>query len=200
MKENDGLRRLLDIIPRATGLLPLACLLVPLGVLGSGCGEDDEIVAPAVESAEGEAAPDDGAATTTRRKRGKKKKNADTDILEVPDDEELAYTFNPVGKRDPFVPFLKTKSDKDDRIVTPLQKYDLSQYKLVGIIWGESESTAMVEDPEKNGHFIRVGTLIGKNWGKVARINPNNVVVAEEYRDFQGRLVVNEIVMELPQL
>jgi Tfp pilus assembly protein PilP len=56
----------------------------------------------------------------------------------------------------------------------------------------------MVEDLEGMGHFLQRDTLIGKNWGKVVRISPAEVIVAEEYRDFEGKLIVNEIPMKLP--
>ena len=48
-------------------------------------------------------------------------------------EEEFAY--NPTGKKDPFKPFIQlTRDKKRTGSLPPLQNYDLSQVKLVGII------------------------------------------------------------------
>ena len=57
----------------------------------------------------------------------------------------------------------------------------------------------MVEDPKQKGHVLTRGTLIGKNWGRVSAINPDCVIIKEEYRDYTGRKVTNTISMCLPQ-
>ena len=81
---------------------------------------------------------------------------------------------------------------------TPLQRFDIDQYKLVGIVWGISDPRAMVQDPENTGHVIEIGTYIGKNWGKITQITSNAVVVTEEYQTIDGELVTNQITMALP--
>lgn len=81
---------------------------------------------------------------------------------------------------------------------SPLQKYEIDQYQLVGIIWGVERSRALVQDPEGVGHVMEIGTYIGKNWGKVTQINSSEVVVTEEFQTMEGELVVNNINMTLP--
>jgi type IV pilus assembly protein PilP len=115
------------------------------------------------------------------------------------EEERLAYSYNPIGKRDPFKSFITQEvAPGEVKIETPLQKFEIDQYKLVAIIWGADEPVAMVEDPEKMGYMLQRETIIGKNWGKVVRITPTEVIVAEEYRDFEGKLIVNEIPLRLP--
>jgi len=110
-----------------------------------------------------------------------------------------AYVYNPIGKRDPFRSFLASgERQSDDVPVTPLQRYEIDQYTLVGIIWGVDRPRALVQDPEGVGHVMEVGTYIGKNWGKVTRITSAEVVVTEEYQNLRGDLVVNDIPMKLP--
>ncbi|MCK6504631.1 pilus assembly protein PilP [Myxococcota bacterium] len=110
-----------------------------------------------------------------------------------------AYAYNPVGKRDPFRSFLASgEGAGDDVPTTPLQRYEVDQYQLVGIIWGIERPRALVQDPEGVGHVMEVGTYIGKNWGKVTRINANEVVVTEEYQNIRGDLIVNDIRLALP--
>src|SRR5258708_6448754 len=53
-----------------------------------------------------------------------------------PEKEEKAiYSYNPVGKRDPFERFTDIGKEPGG-VKTPLQEFDLGQLKLVGIIWG----------------------------------------------------------------
>ncbi len=108
------------------------------------------------------------------------------------------YSYNPIGKRDPFRSFISGPRDEEIRSPTPLQKYEIDQYALVGIVWGIDHPKAMVSDPENVGHVIEIGTYIGKNWGKVTQITSNEVIVTEEYQTIDGELVTNQVTMGLP--
>jgi type IV pilus assembly protein PilP len=110
------------------------------------------------------------------------------------------YVYNPIGKRDPFRAFLSLggKGVEDETPRTPLQRYEIDEYRLVGIIWGIDRPRALVEDPDNVGHVMEIGTYIGKNWGKVTQITASEVVVTEEYQTIDGELVVNPIRMSLP--
>lgn len=108
------------------------------------------------------------------------------------------YVYNPIGKRDPFRSFLSFGSRAEDTAPrTPMQKYEIDQYRLVGIVWGINRPRALVEDPEGVGHVMEMGTYVGRNWGKVTQISDNEVVVTEEYKTIDGELVVNPIKMKL---
>ncbi len=122
-----------------------------------------------------------------------------------PLDEAIAaaeeYSYNPIGKRDPFRSFLSFGArDERDTPRTPLQKFEIDQYRLVGIIWGVDRPRALVEDPERVGHVMEIGTYIGRNWGKVTQITSGEVVVTEEYQTIDGELVVNNISLTLPEV
>jgi type IV pilus assembly protein PilP len=115
-----------------------------------------------------------------------------------PPPEEI-FVYNPIGKRDPFRTFLtKENEDADGPARTDLQKYDIDQYKLVGIVWGNERPRALVQDPTGEGFVMEIGTYIGKNWGKVTQIQSDVVVVTEEYEAMDGRLIVNPIHLKLP--
>jgi len=154
-------------------------------VLAPGCdsiqeliGGDDAAPAPAAAPA---AAPAPAAAAA-----------------EGPPPEEI-FVYNPIGKRDPFRTFLtKENEDENGPARTDLQKYDIDQYKLVGIVWGNERPRALVQDPTGEGFVMEIGTYIGKNWGKVTQIQSDVVVVTEEYEAMDGRLIVNPIHLKLP--
>lgn len=113
------------------------------------------------------------------------------------------YTYNPGGKRDPFVPYDVTEALalEGSRMgmgpVFPLQKYDLDQLKLVGIIWGVSQPKAMLTDPTGRGHVVKINDRIGRNNGYVARIREGEVVVIESFKGLDGRVSYQTKIMKL---
>ncbi len=111
---------------------------------------------------------------------------------------EDVYTYNPIGKRDPFRSFISGPREDDIRSPTPLQRWDIDQFLLVGIVWGVDQPKAMVEDPENQSHVLEIGTYIGRNWGKVTQVTADSVVVTEEYQTIEGELVTEQVTLSLP--
>jgi len=160
-------------------LLALLCLGL---ALPAGCGSDP--VAPPPRP-------------STRAKKDAPPPIEETVVKEAPVDD---YSYVSIGKRDPFRSFIILKVDSPiDGAVGPLQVHEIDQYQLRGIVWNIGEPRAMVEDPDGVGHVVELGTLIGKNWGKVTQIKPNSLVITEEYRDpIENELIINEVTMRLP--
>ncbi|MGF1511561.1 MAG: pilus assembly protein PilP [Myxococcota bacterium] len=116
------------------------------------------------------------------------------------DPGEIPYAYSPIGKRDPFRNlFDQLEPDEREQELTDLQKFELDQLRLVGVVSRISTPYAMVEDPEGRGHTLVRGTLIGKNWGQVSLIKEDCVTVKEEYRDYTGRKVTNKTSLCLPK-
>lgn len=116
--------------------------------------------------------------------------------------EEENYVYTPVGKRDPFRPFFLdmrvVKSPVQSGQLTELETYDIEQLRLTSIITGIERPMAMVEDPAGKGHTIVVGTLIGKNGGRVSRIKKDEVIIEEEYIDSEGKRIVSKVILRIP--
>lgn len=112
------------------------------------------------------------------------------------EEKKVAYSYSPLGKRDPFRSFIELKVETTEVCCT--QKYEIDQYHLVGIVWGVDRPRALVEDPERVGWVIEIGSYLGKNWGKVTGITSSEVIVTEEYQTIDGELVVNNISIKLP--
>jgi type IV pilus assembly protein PilP len=114
--------------------------------------------------------------------------------------------YNPKGKVNPFEPLFRerqvvaSKSKRKKRIPrTPLEKIDLSQLKLVGIIIASNGNKALVEESNGKGYVIRKGTYIGTNAGKVIEIDSSKVTVAEEYEDVVGNVTLRNKELTLPK-
>ena len=92
------------------------------------------------------------------------------------------------GGRDPFRPMtLRAKVNSRPREnLSPLERLDLAQLKVVGIIWDIKEPRAMVEDTAGLGYVVKVGTPIGNNDGMVKAIHRNQIVVEEFTDDIYG--------------
>ena len=128
-----------------------------------------------------------------------KRKEEPTKVAEKK--EEAEYSYNPVGKPDPFKPFIQLTSRGGSRTAfTPLQKFDISQLKLVAIISTSEGNIALVEDATGKGYFLKKGTWIGKNDGKVTRILKDKVIIEEVYQDIFGQTKTNEISLFLQKL
>jgi type IV pilus assembly protein PilP len=115
--------------------------------------------------------------------------------------------YNPGKMADPFVPFVQdTNQDMEHetrtpaRPLTPLEKIQLEQLNLVGIIWTEGQpqnSWAMVELPDGKGFILEQGSVVGPNQGKVIAIVPNGVFVMENVANSSGVFQDKQTVLRL---
>ncbi|MSP39108.1 MAG: hypothetical protein EXR70_11510 [Deltaproteobacteria bacterium] len=122
--------------------------------------------------------------------------------LELPKKNPQGTTPAPVvkdGMRDPFRPLtLRAKVNTRAREnLSPLEQLDLSQLKLVGIVWDIKDPRAMVEDGAGLGYVVKVGTPIGNNDGKVKAIHRNQIVVEEFGNDIYGNRKKHDVSMGL---
>jgi type IV pilus assembly protein PilP len=121
-------------------------------------------------------------------------------------EEPTAYSFNPVGKPDPFKPFvdkdlvLKKKAETVAAVsIFPLQKVPLDQFTLIGIAGDAERKLAVVETKDSKGsrfYILIVGTVIGLNSGKVVAIKNDHIVV-EEVTTLRSGKKINKIIKKL---
>ncbi|MGE5218791.1 MAG: pilus assembly protein PilP [Chloroflexota bacterium] len=135
---------------------------------------------------------------------GPSKPNEDKQLnLDVPQKSLAAPLPTPNAMketgRDPFRPMtLRAKVPRRAKEnLSPLERFDLSQLKLVGIIWDIKEPRAMVEDSAGLGYVVKVGTPIGNNEGKIKAIHHNEVVVEEIYSDAYGKPTKRDVTMKI---
>ncbi len=114
------------------------------------------------------------------------------------------------GKIDPFEPLIKVEikkgvakgepvklMEKPERILTPLEKLDYSQMKLVAIINAYAGSVAMVEEAGGKGYVVGLGTNIGRDGGTVVEIQKDKIVILERLRDYKGEIITRTQEMKL---
>jgi len=104
------------------------------------------------------------------------------------------YIFQPEGLLDPFRPIEGASqvqraeaAPEQEEPLTPLQKMELSQVKLVAVVLAGENTSALVEDSTGLGYIIKVGTPIGTHQGKVVGIYEDRVEVEEVYKNYLGQ-------------
>ena len=116
--------------------------------------------------------------------------------------------FDFSAKKDPFKPFAVVKAAptaaqvserKGMSGVLPIHAYDVSQFRLIGIVTGGKDNRAMVVDPSGKGYVLKVGMTIGKNSGRITAINAGGINVLEQFRDDNGKVRKENIRIALPR-
>ena len=110
------------------------------------------------------------------------------------------YRYSAVGKKDPFRSYFGDMAamNKEKKIVSELQNFDVSDLRLTAIVWGISEPRATIVAPDGKSYIVKTGSFIGKNWGKISRILPDKIEIVETYKDPLGRKIINKLYLELP--
>jgi len=148
--------------------------------------------------------PEKAASETAVKKAEKKAVPNEAEESTKSDKEVTAYHYDPMGKKDPFMPLIKESGKITDTLLdhqgplTPLQKYSLSELRLVAVLLAGEQSKAMVEDSKGDGYILSKGTLIGDKYGEVVDIRNNEVLIAEKEVDsLSGEIVRKNVSLIL---
>ncbi|MBN2332860.1 MAG: pilus assembly protein PilP [Deltaproteobacteria bacterium] len=110
------------------------------------------------------------------------------------------FVYDSLGKRDPFRPFINFSQIErpipTKEPSTPLEKYSLNQFKLVGILLSGNHY-AMVEDPEHISYTISEGDHLGNLSGIIEEIKENEVIIAEPYLDIYDQQQIRKVTLKL---
>ncbi len=157
----------------------VACLLLTL----VGCNDEPVVKAPVKRVKK---------VQPTRAQPEKKK--------ESKDDPEDVYSYSPIGQRDPFVSLLrKEKESRKSKIPkTPLEKFDLGQFRVQAILIGKGAPRAMVSAPDGKNYILKPGLKIGKNNGVIRDITKTAILVEESTYDMAGNLIKGMQSLTIP--
>jgi type IV pilus assembly protein PilP len=125
--------------------------------------------------------------------------SSDTSVLQKRNPEPESPKFIRKVNRDPFrPPSIQGRTGIRSRDnLSPLERFELGQLKVVGIVWDVKEPRAMIEDSAGLGYTILVGTPIGTSEGRVKGIHRDQVVVEEFFEDVSGKRKTREVAMKL---
>ena len=88
-------------------------------------------------------------------------------------DDQVAYQYNALGRRDPFQPLMGGEYVGAD--VGGDAPPDVGGLKVVGIVWGDADQFALVEDARGDSHILRRGDKVMN--GYVESLNRNAMIV-----------------------
>jgi len=96
-------------------------------------------------------------------------------------------------KKDPFKPYVIAKAVTSVDVhkikaQLPIHSFDVSQFRLIGVVDDARGNKAMVVDPTHKGYVLKVGMTIGKNEGRIVRIDTKGVEVVEQFRDENNKV------------
>ena len=108
------------------------------------------------------------------------------------------YKYYPLGKPDPFQPFVEvdiaTKKKEEKRVSTyPLERDEIEKFKLAGIIGDHIQRLAIVEiiDEGKLKFYpLLKGTHIGLHNGRVVEIMADRVITEEHDKSKTRRIIL----------
>jgi type IV pilus assembly protein PilP len=108
------------------------------------------------------------------------------------------FTYDPNGLRDPFRSYEWEREKLAEADVRgPLEEFDVSQLSVVGVVWNVGNARALIQDPSGQGFIVSEGARVGKNEGRIIKIDDSVVVVKETYVDLMGQEATKDIELRI---
>jgi len=96
---------------------------------------------------------------------------------------------------------LAARKTKEKKVlsVNPLQRQDVEQFKLVGIVGDSNNRRAMVQDSKGKFYSLTPGAHIGMNKGRVSKILSDSVIIDEKIMTDDGKIRPKKTVIKFQQ-
>lgn len=111
--------------------------------------------------------------------------------------EEEVFLYDKKDKRDPFVSLVVKAEEKPAKGETPLENYDVSAIKILGIVWNEKGHYAEIVLPDGKAYTLREGMTVGLHKGKIQKITKNSIAIKEGIKDYKGEIKSKETILKL---
>ncbi|NOX19829.1 MAG: pilus assembly protein PilP [Nitrospirae bacterium] len=109
--------------------------------------------------------------------------------------------YDPAGRRDPFLSVIaltKQKIEKQKKRKTnPLENYDVTDFKLLGIVYDGQRYYASVLLPDGKAFTVTKGMTVGLYNGKIIDISEGQLVVREYVMNYRGELKPKDTILKL---
>jgi Tfp pilus assembly protein PilP len=108
------------------------------------------------------------------------------------------FTYDPRGLRDPFRSYEWERATLEEAEVRgPLEEFDVNQLSVVGVVWNVGNARALIQDPSGEGVIVGEGARVGKNDGRIIKIDDSVVIVKETYVDMMGQETTKDIELRI---
>ena len=114
-----------------------------------------------------------------------------------PDTETLTIE-NTMEMRDPFRrPLIKAvASEEENKNLPELERYDLEQFKLVGVITGALKNKALLSAPNGKMHVVSENMHIGTRKGIIKKVSTDSILVQEKVINILGKEEKMDVVLQ----
>jgi type IV pilus assembly protein PilP len=171
-----------------------AAVVALLGIQGCNKNEQQQNQAPVVKPV---------SETANQQVQAVQKPASSSHTLPAPPVNQFDFST----KKDPFKPYVIIQAPaatsgtpkSDLKSALPIHSFDVSQFKLIGIVTGGKENHAMVTDPNGKGYVLKAGMTIGKNDGRITAVTNSGVEILEQFKDDNGRVRKEHITITLPR-
>ena len=118
---------------------------------------------------------------------------------EVKEAKQETYTYDPRGRRDPFLSLVMLLKQKPERKkgTTPFESYSIDEINLLAIAWDDQKHYALIILPDKKSYTITEGMKLGLYEGKVQKITKDMVVIREYVKDYRGEIKPRDSILKL---
>ena len=109
--------------------------------------------------------------------------------------------YEPKGRRDPFLSVIALTKQKIEKKrkkkVNPLENYDVTDFKLLGIVYDGQKYYASVLLPDGKAFTVTKGMTVGLYNGKIIDISDSQLVVREYVMNYRGELKPKDTILKL---
>ena len=114
--------------------------------------------------------------------------------------------------RDPFASYLAAVAMRGQRLLQaqqsmlsnrqrePLEVFDLSTLTLVATLKMGDKQVAMIQDSQGKGYTVRQGNYMGKNNGRIEKIDSDGVYLVEKVVNSQGAIVNRQVTLTIKEV
>jgi len=92
---------------------------------------------------------------------------------------------------------LIVKAETKPKGLIPIESYEVSEFKLIAILWDKTKYYAVITLPDGKSYTIKEGVKLGLHGGKVYKIIKDSVIIREQIRDYRGVLSPKDTVLKL---
>ncbi len=120
------------------------------------------------------------------------------------------FVYVVADRRDPFQSFIRQRTtdigdDGEglrpdfDRAREPLEEFHLDGIRLLGSMQRAGEQWAVVRDPAGDVHRVREGNYLGRNHGRIVRVEQRRIDLIEIVSDGRGQWVERPMHLVVPE-
>jgi Tfp pilus assembly protein PilP len=121
---------------------------------------------------------------------------APADVAKEKEPAGGVYEYTGLDRRDPFTP-LVSKREARGKGITPLESYDISEMKIIAILWDRNKHFAVISLPDGKSYNVSAGTKVGGHGGVINSITKDTVVITERIKDASGVMSPRNTVLRL---